>query len=144
MRTQTKLKMKYNTENVLLLLFRIQDTRINLTGAHRVFRQYDSWDDEFKVASALQEKRDAVKTLEKEWNILQKKLQELTQELEDSLKQSKLKLEKFQERLAILDGSSQEEYPNEKIIKGHFIDIENINITKYQRVLRNIREFRVE
>ena len=142
--TQTKLKMEYNTENVLLLLSRIQDTWTNLTGARRTFRQYDSWDEEFKVASALQEKRDAVKTLEKEWNSLQKTLHELTQELEDSLKQSQSKLEKFQERLANLDGSSQEEYPNEKIIKGHFIAIENINITKYERVLRNIREFHVE
>ena len=136
--------MKYNTENVLLLLFRIQDTWTNFTGALRTFRLYDSWDDSFKVACAVQEKRDAVMAQVQEWNTLQKTLRELTQELEDSLKTSQAKLAKFQERLTKLDVSSQEEYPNEKVIKGHFVAIENINITKYERVLRNIREFRVE
>ena len=136
--------MKYNTENVLLLLFRIQDTWTNFTSALRTFRLYDSWDDTFKVACAVQEKRDAVMAQVDLWNTLQKTLRELTQELEDSLKQSQSKLEKFQERLANLDGSSQEEFPNEKVIKGHFVAIENIHITKYERALRRIREFRVE
>ena len=136
--------MKYNTENVLLLLFEIQDTWTNFTGALRTFRLYDSWDDTFKVACAVQEKRDAVMAQVHQWNSLQKTLRELTQELEDSLETSQNKLAEFQERLANLDGSSQETYPNEKIIKGHFIAIENIHITKYERALRRIREFRVE
>ena len=136
--------MKYNTENVLLLLFRIQDTWTNFTGALRTFRLYDSWDDSFKVACAVQEKRDAVMAQVDLWNTLQKTLRELTQELEDSLKTSRAKLAKFQERLTKLDVSSQEEYPNEKVIKGHFVAIENIYITKYERALRRIREFHVE
>ena len=136
--------MKYNTESVLLLLFQIQDTWTNFTEALRTFRQYDSWDDKFKVACAVQEKRDAVMAQVQEWNTLQKTLRELTQELEDSIETSQNKLGQFQERLANLAVSSQETYPNEKNIKGHFIAIENIHITKYERALRRIREFRVE
>ncbi len=136
--------MKYNTESVLLLLFLIQDTWTNFTEALRTFRQYDSWDDKFKVACAVQEKRDAVMAQVQEWNTLQKTLRELTQELEDSLETSQNKLGKFQERLANLGVSSLESYPNEKIMREPFIEIEKINITRYQRALRRIREFRVE